>query len=80
MITKLLLAPLVGLANWLNATLPAGHTLTGEGLDQAKASMRGLNALLPVSDVLVMASGVLSLAGVWIVVRLALVVRHTVFP
>lgn len=80
MVTDALLAPLLALLNWLETTLPDGAELSTDGLGGVVDHMAALNTMLPVSEMLTLATGLLASVAIFMTVRLVLVVRHTVLP
>jgi hypothetical protein len=80
MVTDALLAPLLALAQWVVDTLPDGQALALPSLDGVWSAMAGLNSLLPVSEVVIAALGLLSLVVVFLAVRLVLVLWNLVWP
>jgi hypothetical protein len=79
-ITDALLAPLLALARWLANTLPDGQPLDTSGVAGLRDWLAGLNSLLPVAEVMGAALGLLAAVLVFLLVRLVLVVRHTLLP
>lgn len=80
MITDAILWPLVMLAEWLERTLPDGAPLGMPDTSSFWSAVAGLNSLVPVGEVLVVALSLFAALAVFLVIRLVLLVWNLVYP
>lgn len=79
MVIDLLLAPILSAVEWVVGLLPAA-SLTVPAIDQAVAKLAEVNSLVPIAPGLQAAVGLLSLLGVFLLVRAILVVWNLIWP
>lgn len=79
MVTEMFMKPFIVLVNWLIDLLPE-HELDVPAIDGVVSFIRQLNSLVPIGPVLQLAVTILGMLGVFITIRLVLMVRHVVLP
>jgi hypothetical protein len=79
MVTDLFVAPFIAILQFVVNLLPV-HTLTLPALDPVAEWIARLDSIIPIAGPLMVVVSVLALAVPFIVVRLALMVRHVIFP
>jgi len=82
MITDLILAPLVALAEWIVGLLPDAQAVDGATYDQTGVVglLEKVNSIVPIGPAVGLAVGVLSALVAFVTIRAVLTVWHLVWP